>query len=268
MGITQNTRRAGVVCALAGLGVFGAISKSAFAHGWADAEAGRPIFQSFLPNEIPVKQSAQAIRQDPNGMLYFGSENLLQFGGTTWRRSQTDADRPLRGIDIDGSGTIWVGGFGTIGYFKDDGSGQLQFTSLLPQLPGNDRDNLVIWGVEATSRGVVFSATDKILRWDGKSFQIWPLKEARRAMSQRIGDTVYVTHLTTGLWKVAGDKPELIIPYDPTAKILIGYLKPLDHDSFLAVTTQGLGRLDGSKLSLLSGDCGPFLKANILTCAT
>ncbi|MFA5057619.1 MAG: ATP-binding protein, partial [Opitutaceae bacterium] len=65
-----------------------------------------------------------------------------------------------------------------------------------------------------------------------------------------------------------GDEPVLVVPYDPAAKILPCYLKPSKGGSFLAVTTAGLARLEGSKLMLLPGDCGPFIKDNIYTCAT
>ena len=94
------------------------------------------------------------------------------------------------------------------------------------------------------------------------SFRIWPLPEARRAISQKIGDTVYITHQETGLWKLEGDEPVLVVPYDPSTKRLPCYLKPLGEDSFLAVTTSDLARLDGSKLTLLPGDCGNFIRDN------
>jgi len=268
MRIMENICRHGARRSLAGAIVFCVIANFADAHGWADADAGRPIIQSFLANELPVDHPSQTIRQDQNGILYFGGEGLLQYDGTEWRHFSTGTGAVLNGLDIDTSGKIWVGGFGEIGYFEDDGSGQLQFRSLLSRLPAEYRDNLAIWGVEATPHGVIFSATNKILRWDGKSFKIWPMKEARRAMSQRIGDTVYVPHLTTGLWKLEGNNPELVVPYDPVAKIPICYIRPVAKDSFLAVTTQGLARLVDSKLTLLPGNSGEFIKANILTCAT
>ena len=245
----------------------GLLSPLARGRGWDDPNAGRPIIQTSSLDDLPASQSTQMIRQDKTGILYFGCNGLLQYDGAVWRHFRTGSNTLIQAIDIDDSGRIWVGGVVAMGYFDKDRSGQLQYTSLLAELPPGLRDNLEIWGVEVTSRGVVFAATDKILRWDGRVFQIWPLREARRAISQRIGDTVYVTHLTTGLWKLAGGDPELVVPYDPSAKILIGYLKPLGNDSFLAVTTKGLARVDGPKISMLGGDCGQFISANIETCA-
>ena len=268
MRTPENLRRHGIPRMLVVTMLLSSFAPLALGLGWGDANAGRPVIQTLTSSDFTANASSLAIQQDRRGLIYFGCDGLLQYDGSAWRHSAAGGSDQILAIAIDDSGRIWVGGTGELGYFDEDHSGKLLYTSLVPRLPPALRDNLSVWGVEVTARGVVFSANDKILRWAGGTFQVWPLPEARRAVSQRIGDTVYITHLTTGLWKLAGDQPELIVPYDPATKVLIGYLKPLDQGSFLAVTTQGLGRLDGSKLTLLPGNSGPFINTNIQTCAT
>ena len=244
------------------------ILNPASAHAWGDATEGRPLLQVFKALDYRTGGRINAAAQDRNGMLYFASDGLLQYDGSAWRHCMIGNSFGVCGLAIDEQGRIWVGGAGEVGYCENDPSGQLHYVSLLSLLPKEQRDRLVIWGVEATPRGIVFSATNKIMRWDGTSFAIWPLPEARRAISQKIGNTVYTTHLTTGLWKLDGDEPKLIVPYDPASKCLSGYLKPLDDGSFLAATTRGLARFDGSKLTPLPGNCAQFIETNIQTCAT
>ncbi|MFA5058282.1 MAG: two-component regulator propeller domain-containing protein, partial [Opitutaceae bacterium] len=249
----------------------GAILTPAFqtsARGWGDATEGRPLLQVSKPNDYQANTAVKGVAQDRDGVLYFGSDTLVQYDGTSWQHFAAGDNHVINGLAIDEQGRIWVGGYGDIGYYDKDTAGQLHYTSLLSRLPPEHRSQLDIWGVEVTSRGVVFSATNKILRWNGESFHIWPLKDGRRALSQKIGDAVYTLNLETGLWKLEGDEPVLVVPYDPAAKILPCYLKPLADGSFLAVTTAGLARLEGSKLTLLPGDCGQFIKDNIFTCAT
>ncbi|MDD2764619.1 MAG: ATP-binding protein [Opitutaceae bacterium] len=241
------------------------------AWGWGDATEGRPLLHVFKLGDLPAGTArVQSAAQARDGKLYFGCDNgLLQFDGTTWRLFSTGNNLGIYNLAIDEQDRIWIGGYGSIGHYEKDSSGQLRYTSLLSQLPPEYRDQLIeIWGVEVTSRGVVFSASNKIMRWDGKSFHVWPLKDARRALSQKIGDAVYTLNLDTGLWKLEGDEPALVVPYDPAKKILPCYLKPIEDGAFLAVTTLGLARLDGSKLTLLPGNCGQFIKDNIHTCAT
>jgi signal transduction histidine kinase/CheY-like chemotaxis protein/sugar lactone lactonase YvrE len=262
---------AGFRCVFIFTVLFAALFCGAFAYGWGDPTEGRPLLQVFKASDYQASDSVRAVAQDRAGVLYFASGALLQYDGTTWHRFSTENNLAINGVAIDAQGRIWVGGYGEVGCFEKDSSGQLHYTSLLSQLPPEHRDQLVIWGVETTSRGVVFSATNKIMRWDGRSFTIWPLPDARRASSQKIGDAVYILHVTTdvttGLWKLEGDKPILIVPYDPSIKRLPFFLKPLGGDSFLAVTTADLAQLDGSKMTFLTGDCGHFIQENFITSA-
>ena len=202
--------RRGLLYALAGGVIFGATPRSMSARGWGDPTDGRLLVQIFKPSEYQTNARIGAAVQDRDGVLYFASEGLLQYDGSAWRHYS--ADLGINGLAIDEVGRIWVGGIGVVGYFEKGPLGQLKYSSLRGQLPPDYHDQFEIWGVEVTERGIVFSAADKIMRWDGNSFTIWPLKDARRAISQKIGDTVYTLHPTTGLWKLSGDKPVLVMP--------------------------------------------------------
>ena len=173
----------------------------------------------------------------------------------------------VRGLAIDEKGRIWIGGTSEIGYCEKDPLGGLHYVSLVPRLPAEHRDQLVVWDVEVTSRGIVFSAGNKIMRWDGMSFTIWPLPEARQASSQIISDAVYIAHPETGLWKLEGDRPVLAVPFDPLLKRVPYFLEPLGGDAFLAVTNSDLARIDGSKMTLLPGNCGNFIRENLVSSA-
>ena len=255
----------GIFCALVGGVILGATSGYAFARSWGDSTEGRPLLQVFKASDFQTNATVQSVVQDHEGVLYFCSNGLLQYDGTTWRHYGADNNQGLRVGAIDEQGRIWVGGYGVIGYYEKDPFGQLYYTSLLAWLPPEHRDQLEVWGVEVTSRGVVFSAANKIMRWDGKTFHIWPLPDSRRVFSQKIGDAVYMTHQETGLWKLEGDQPVLVVPYDPSIKRVPYFLKPLGGDSFLAVTTSDLARITGSKMTLLPGNCGNFIRENFIT---
>ena len=238
----------------------------ASARGWGDATEGRPILQVFKASDNQTESQVSAVAQDRDGVLYFASDGLLRYDGSAWQHFQVGRDAVMKYGAADELGRIWVAAFGELGYFEKNASGQLHYTSLLPQLPPEYRDQLEIWAVDVTSHGIVFSANNKIMRWDGRSFTIWPLREARRSDSQKIGNTVYTFHGRTGLWKFEGDVPVLVVPSDISTGPLPSYLKP-DGDSFLTVTTWGLARLEGSKLTLLSGNSNQYIKNNFLTSA-
>ena len=237
------------------------------ARGWSDATSGRPLLQVFKASDYQGSGRVNAAAQDRDGVLYFGGDGIIAYDGATWRHCAIGNNLGVRGLAIDEQGRIWVGGTGEVGYCERDSMGELHYVSLLPLLPPEHRDQLVVWDVEVTPRGIVFSASNKIIRWDGKSFTIWPLPEARQASSQRISDAVYITHPETGLWKLEGDQPVLAVPSDPLLKQVPCFLEPLGGDAFLAVTPSDLARLDGSKMTLLPGNCGHFIRENLVAAA-
>ena len=244
------------------------ILRPAPAQGWGDVTQGRPLLQVFKAGDLQTGARISAVAQDRDGLLYFASDGLLQYDGVAWRHCTVGNNMGVRSLAIDEQGRIWLGGDGELGYCDKDPSGQLHYVSLLSLLPPEHRAQLVIWGVEVTSRGIVFSSSNEIMRWDGKSFTLWPpLADARRSSSQKIGDTVYITHPGTGLWKLEGDKPVLALPYDASTKLLPCFLKPVGEDAFLAVTTSDLARIDGAKITPLPGNCGDFVRENIITTA-
>ena len=237
------------------------------ARGWSDATSGRPLLQVFKASDYQGSGRVNAAAQDRDGVLYFGGDGIIAYDGATWRHCAIGNNLGVRGLAIDEQGRIWVGGTGEVGYCERDSMGELHYVSLLFLLPPEHRDQLVVWDVEVTPRGIVFSASNKIIRWDGKSFTIWPLPEARQASSQRISDAVYITHPETGLWKLEGDQPVLAVPSDPLLKQVPCFLEPLGGDAFLAVTPSDLARLDGSKMTLLPGNCGHFIRENLVASA-
>jgi signal transduction histidine kinase/CheY-like chemotaxis protein/sugar lactone lactonase YvrE len=253
--------------ALIGGLILGAAPCSMPARGWSDTTAGRPLLQVFKAADFQGSGRVNAAAQDRDGVLYFGGDGIITYDGVSWRHCAVGNNLGVRGLAIDEQGRIWAGGTGEIGYCEKDATGELHYVSLLSRLPPKDRNQLVVWDVEVTPRGIVFSAGNKIMRWDGKSFCIWPLPEARQASSQRISDAVYITHPETGLWKLDGDRPVLAVPFDPLLKQVPYFLQPLGGDAFLAVTTSDMARLDGAKLTLLPGNCGSFVRENLVSAA-
>ena len=141
--------------------ILAALFECAFAYGWGNPTEGRPLLQVFMPSDYQASATVNTVAQDHDGVLYFGSDVLLQYDGTTWRRFSTKNNLAINSLAINEQGRIWVGGYSEIGYFEKDSSGQLHYTSLLSKLPPEHRDRLFIYGVEVTSRGVVFSALTK-----------------------------------------------------------------------------------------------------------
>ena len=267
MGAITSFQRLSLRRFLIGGGIFASALGHLFASGWNDPVCGQAVLQVFTRGVYQANSKIAAVAQDPSGTLFFAGDTLIEFDGTTWQHFSIGSGLGLNSLAIDKDSRIWVAGYGDIGYLQKDMGERFRFHSLLSKLPPEERDQLRCWGVDVTSHGVVFSATNKFMRWDGKAFQIWSKPDARRVISQTIGDTVYIAHLTTGLWRLDAERPELVASVESMGT-LPAFLKPIGGDSFLAVTTKGLARLDGGKIALIPGSCRKFIEDNILMCAT
>src|SRR6185295_1745127 len=84
--------------------------------------------------------------------------------------------------------------------------------SLLAKVPREHALLSETWNAFAETHGAVFVCRDKILRWDGATFHVWPFAGGRRLLAARCGGTIYVQHQPTGLYALGADGPRLVIP--------------------------------------------------------
>ena len=188
---------------LAGLAL-AATAPVAAGRGWGDPTEGQPLLQRFVPGDYRTNASIKSADQDRDGVIYFASDVLLRYNGTEWDATPLGEGAFITDLAIDAQSRIWVGGIGTIGYFDCLPSGRIEYTSLCSRLPPEARRNLDIRAkLTDTAQSC---AADKIMRWDGKSFRIWPMDDCRHILSQRNKEVVYVLRADSGLWKLENDE--------------------------------------------------------------
>jgi signal transduction histidine kinase len=241
------------------------------AFGWGDPIEGRPVMRVFTPTDYRTDSPVECVAQDAAGRMCFGSNVLLRYNGDSWQQFPAGRAIQILALDVDTQGRLWIGALDDLGYFEPDAKDGLSFHSLRSRLPKSALQSVDVWGVACTATGVVFTADDKIMHWDGRSFQIWPMPKGRRAASQRIGDTTFSLNMRTGLWRVSGKTLQSILPAsDPTGAghgVLPLFVQPLPDGSLLSVTSSGVGHIADGKLQVLRGDGSHYIAENIPTCA-
>ncbi len=137
------------------------------------ADAGIPLIRHFSLQEIDGTQVVD-IAQDPRGLLYFSDYNngLIEYDGEQWR--QYELPDFAVAVEDDSEGRIWVAGPGQIGFMEPDELGNLNYSSLLEQLPEEKRGFSEVWPILTTSRGVFFMAREFLFRRHDGKFTDWP----------------------------------------------------------------------------------------------
>ena len=85
-------------------------------------ELGRPLYQFFSTREYGGDNQNWSAVQNPEGLVFFGNNNsVLDYDGQRWDHIAVAGGFAIRGLAIDSTGEIWVGGSGKLGHLIPDG---------------------------------------------------------------------------------------------------------------------------------------------------
>lgn len=114
------------------------------------------------------------IRQDQNGLLYFGNnEGLLSFDGTYWKLYPLPNNTIVRAIAISTDGKIFVGGQNEFGFFATGKNGSLVYQSLLSLIPENDRSFDDVWNICCVGKDIFFRTNKRIFQLSNNKITVF-----------------------------------------------------------------------------------------------
>jgi signal transduction histidine kinase/CheY-like chemotaxis protein/outer membrane protein assembly factor BamB len=232
---------------------------------------GIPVIENYTTKDYNSSGQVWAIAQDKQGVMYFGvsAGQVIQFDGVSWRKIPLGSS-VVRSFSMDDSGRMWLGGNATLGYLATDGTGTLEFKSLLDQVPQADRGFTDVWQTLATPQGVFFRTFEHLFRWDGKRMQVWnPEPRSRFEALSLVRGHVYTDQKGIGLQEIVGDQIRNApggAGYRDSIKL---FLYPYDDHRILVSERNGLLSLyDGEKVTPFHTAADEYLKKNKLYVST
>ena len=235
--------------------------------GWISdgqgAQPGFPLISTYTAIEVGAPVGAWSATQDADGILYFGSYSLLTFDGERWRSFSMNGAFGIRGLDFDDKGRLWAAAVGEIGYFERNDDAW-EYVSLMPKLPAAHAALGELWHVFATKQGAVFVSHNRILRWDGKSFEIWKMDTERHLRAMRVDDRIFVQELNTGLYELTAKGPELLVPVGDLRDNGIFGLQSGPEGVTLAAR-YGLLTLQDGRVETIPGTATDFIRTHAYT---
>jgi hypothetical protein len=145
-----------------------------------ELEVGLPFLRNYLPKEYGAQAQNWAVSQDRRGVIYVGNnDGVLIYDGVRWQLVRVANKSVVRSLDLDASGTVYVGARGDFGYLTADDSGTPRYVSLLDRVPAEEREFKDVWRTIVTPEGVFFSSNEGLFRWKpGAAMMVW--RSARR----------------------------------------------------------------------------------------
>jgi hypothetical protein len=115
------------------------------------------------------------IVQDSQGIIYVANnQGLLTFDGNRWNKYILPNETIIRSLALGEDGKVYIGGQSEIGYFEADKHGLLSYHSLLPLIPGGQREFADVWHVVAMKDQVFFHSNKKIILFNNGKMVVYP----------------------------------------------------------------------------------------------
>jgi len=200
---------------------------------FAQNNEGTPFIRNYETTEYGQEPNNWAIVQDKRGIMYFGNTGgVLTYDGVNWDIVQINNKSTVRSLAIDSSGTIYVGAVGDFGYLKTNQKGELEYQSLVNQIPKNERDFADVWKTYATPEGIYFQTFTKIFRLKNNSFKIWKPTTSFH-LSFYAKNNFYVIDREQGLKTLKNDKLNLVKGGEFFSSLRIYAIFPYSNNSLL-----------------------------------
>ncbi len=177
-------------------------------------DTGYKYFKNYSYKDYDHHAQNWGIAQAKNGIIYVANQaGVLEFDGVSWRVIYKDIPNfTVHSIDIDYTGTIYIGGKDEIGCLIPDEKGALHYESLLDYIEDENLKKFSnVWSTHAAREGIYFRTSKFLFRWHAghKKIKVWQASSTFNA-SFLCNGNLFVQQDGTGLMQLMNDSLTLI----------------------------------------------------------
>ncbi|MBL4716005.1 MAG: hypothetical protein JKX95_05170, partial [Bacteroidia bacterium] len=230
------------------------------------AQIGSPFISNYHPKDYNSGSQNWCSAQDKRGIIYIGNSNyILEYDGVNFRKIPLPKGTVVRSIDINSEGVVFAGGQGDIGYLQSDSTGKNNFTSLLNEIPEENRSFDDVWNTICNNYGTYFLTDNFILRYHNGIINVIESESSFHLMFP-IKDTLYIKERGNGLVKLIDNSLERIPYGNFFADIPIFSITTTDNGHLLiASMTDGLFIFkEGDEPKVFITEANEFLVKNLV----
>ncbi len=222
---------------------------------------GLPFIHNYGREEYNAGTQTWSVAQDTNGIMYFANNTgMLVFDGTKWELYPLPNHSVVRCVAA-GENRIYAGGYDEFGYFEDDGTGTLEYSSLTGLLPEAEKSFGEIWRIHLTRYGVVFQSFLKIFVYRNERLEIIPPK-SQFGFSYNLDNKVIVVDRGDGLFILKNkDLVPVYVNHTFFRENEITFLSSgAANQLIIGTTNNGVYTLDGTDLNPWPSGINRYLK--------
>lgn len=163
------------------------------------------------------------VSQAANDNIYVAnSAGLLEYNGAKWKLYPVPNESVVRSVKVVDE-LIFTGAYKELGFWKRDEKGVLEYTSLVPQFPGELIDGQQFWHIETVGEIVIFHSFEGLYLYDIRSGKLseFPVPEGVVTNLFETEGEIFYQVAQGGLFSIKNGKPELIITSESLGDIEI-----------------------------------------------
>lgn len=236
-----------------------------------------PALVDATPRVVPIASTSHgaanknwAAAEDDRGFVYFGNDQgLLEFDGVRWQLYELPYGAPvIRSVAVESHSTIYTGGYEEFGRWDRQPSGELSYTSLVPDSAPDKPQNSDIWKIHVTPQGVIFQSFSEIYIYDHHNVRrIDP--GCNLLFLLHCGSDLWVQEMGGGLFRFDGSRLTPIAGSirfsQTTVRVLLSAPEPSQY--LVGTGTEGVLLYDGEHFREWNSALSQVLRRDELNCA-
>lgn len=135
-------------------------------------EIGYPIIKNYTSKEIKGDPQIICSIQDDRGVMYFGSNKLIEYDGVSWRDVSSKEIVCAYDLKKDKNGKIYVAAIDEFGYLTLDSKGNTSYVSLTHLLPDAKIKLGILTSIAMTTRNVYFQSLEYTIQYSPKKGEV------------------------------------------------------------------------------------------------
>lgn len=200
----------------------------------------RPPINVFYPQDYGGASQNWSISQSDNRYIYIANnKGLLEYNGAKWNLYPSPNQTNLRSVKVIDS-LIYTGSYHDFGYWKKDGFGVLNYTSLTKALNIDLLEDEEFWNIMTLDNSILFQSLDRIHIYNKKT-KSYNVVESNLKISNlfKVDSNFYFQNLNSNLYKIESGEA-ILVSNDPILKDNV-IVNIYNHNDALLVLTQDNG---------------------------
>ncbi|MBN8704261.1 MAG: hypothetical protein J0L62_00180 [Bacteroidetes bacterium] len=188
-----------------------AILQFVFSSAFSQNERGNPSVINYASkDDYRADRDVWDAAQDSTGTLFFGNaQGVLTYNGVSWSLFSLPKKTAVNSLAVDAAGRVFVGSEDEFGFFSRN-KGQLDYTSLMHQVPGNVKAFGKIWSIDTLGQTVYLQALSALFCVTGDSLTTL-IPRGKFSFIYRAGSRLFIQDPSHGLLEIKNSR---LIPVD------------------------------------------------------